>query len=325
MRRTIFFKVNAAMVFFCCFLYLGQFARAIGKQAVSDVERSMKIGIIGAENSHTAAIAKTINIDKRLNGVTVDYVWGETEEYAREAAEKGDIPHIVSDPKEMLGKIDALIIDHRHPKYHLEAALPFVKEGVPIFIDKPFCYRAKEGEEFLKIAAKYGAPITSFSVLTHQESFADFIKKLEGVGEILAGETWGRCDLKSQWGGVFFYGIHQVDMALDAFGYDVKKVLITQNGHGATGQLMYPDGKIVTLHLMKKGYSGFGIGAMGSKKTIHQQIEFDENMYLAGIQTFTAMFKTRQEPKTVDEMLIPIRVLEALEKSCESGEIEEVQ
>ncbi len=43
----------------------------------------MKIGIIGAENSHTAAIAKTINVEKLVKGFSVDYVWGETEEYAK--------------------------------------------------------------------------------------------------------------------------------------------------------------------------------------------------------------------------------------------------
>ena len=49
----------------------------------------MRIGIIGAENSHTAAIAKVINVDKLVKGFTVDYVWGETKEYAKTAAKAG--------------------------------------------------------------------------------------------------------------------------------------------------------------------------------------------------------------------------------------------
>ena len=58
----------------------------------------------------------------------------------------------------MLGKIDALIVDHRHAKYHLEAATPFVKAGIPTFIDKPFCYRVEEGRKFLAMAHKLGNP-----------------------------------------------------------------------------------------------------------------------------------------------------------------------
>lgn len=285
----------------------------------------MKIGIIGAENSHAAAIAKIINIDKLVKGFSVDYVWGETDEDAKKAATAGQIPNIVDKTRGMLGKIDALIVDHRHPKYHLEAALPYIKKGIPTFIDKPFCYRQKEGIEFLQLAKKYNAPVTSFSILVHQRSFLNFVKKLQNAGTIIAGETWGPCDLKSKWGGVFFYGIHQVDMALKAFGYDVKKVLITKNGNGSTGQLIYPDGKIVTMHLVKQGCSGFGIGVIGTERKIHQPVTFDKIQYLKGIKTFCEMFKTGKEPETVDEMLIPVKVLEALEKSVKTNSIEEVR
>jgi predicted dehydrogenase len=284
----------------------------------------MKIGIIGAENSHTEHITKIINIEKLVQGFTVDYVWGETEKFAKAVSQKGQIPNIVKESTDMLGKIDALIVDHRHPRYHLKAALPFIKLGVPSFIDKPFCYRSEEGKEFLKLAKKHNTPVTSFSVLVHQKCFLDFVKKIQKVGDILAGETWGPCDLKSQWGGVFFYGIHQVDMALKAFGYDVKKVSVTNNGNGTTGQMMYPDGKIVTMYLIKEGCPGFGIGVIGADKVIHQRIVMDKVQYLTGVKTFCKMFKTGIEPESSDEMLMPIKVLEALERSVKSGKIEGV-
>ena len=46
----------------------------------------MKIGIVGAENSHTVAIAKVLNVENRLRGYKVTHVWGETAELARQAA-----------------------------------------------------------------------------------------------------------------------------------------------------------------------------------------------------------------------------------------------
>ena len=118
---------------------------------ISTVEEDVtpvRIGIIGAENSHTVGYGRLFNVDKKFPGVEVKYVWGETEAFARNAMEKGSIPNMVKDPLEMMGKIDALIVDHRHPKYHLEAATPFVKAGIPTFIDKPFCYRVEEGKTF---------------------------------------------------------------------------------------------------------------------------------------------------------------------------------
>src|SRR5665647_29330 len=74
----------------------------------------IRIGIIGAENSHTLGYAKMFNTDKKFPGVEVKYVWGETEELAKKAMESGTIPNIVKNPLDMLGQIDALIVDHRH-------------------------------------------------------------------------------------------------------------------------------------------------------------------------------------------------------------------
>lgn len=286
----------------------------------------MKIGIIGAENSHTVAIAKLINVDKLFKGFTVDYVWGETKEYAQKAAADGQIPNIVSKTDQMLGKIDALIVDHRHPKYHLEPAIPYIKAGIPTFIDKPFCYRVKEGKEFLEIAKKHKTPVTSFSVIPNQKSFNDFCKLMrKEAGNVLAGSSYGPCDIKSKWGGIFFYGIHQVEMVLKAFGYNVAKVLVVQNGNGSTGQLIYDDGKIVTMDLVKEGCSTFGISVIGSQKILNAPIVYDKSHYIPGIKRFTKMFKTGQEPETYENMLIPVAVLEALEKSVKSRKIERVE
>ena len=142
-------------------------------------DKSIRIGIIGAENSHTRGYGKLFNIDKKFPGVEVLYVWGETEEFAKDAVERGGIPNMVKDPSEMLGKIDALIVDHRHGKYHLEAATPFVKAGIPTFVDKPFCYRVDEGVEFLAMARELGTPVTSYSSIAHTDSILDMKKQLE--------------------------------------------------------------------------------------------------------------------------------------------------
>ena len=70
------------------------------------------IGIIGAENSHTAAFGKLFNIDKLFRDKR-QLCMGRDREFRSNSYEKGNIPNMVNNPNEMLGKIDALIVDHR--------------------------------------------------------------------------------------------------------------------------------------------------------------------------------------------------------------------
>jgi len=284
----------------------------------------MKIGIIGAENSHAANIARTINIEKKIKGFTVDYIWGETQAFARKTAEAGRIPNIVKKQSEMMGKIDALVVDHRHGKYHLAAALPFVKAGIPTFVDKPFCYRAAEGKAFLRVVRKCGTPVSSFSSIPNRKSVAQFAKKVAALGDLVAGATYGPADIKSPHGGVFFYGTHQVEAALKIFGCDVKWVVATKSGDNAAAQMSYANGMLVTVNFIKDGCREFYATAAGKGEVIHQPLTADKGRHLPNMRLFTAMFRTGKEPKTDEQMLRPIQVLEAIEKGLRSGKREKV-
>ena len=285
----------------------------------------MKIGIIGAENTHSAAISHTINVNKAVRGFTVDYLWGETEEFARKTAEKGQIPNIVKSPRAMLGKIDALIVDHRHARYHLPAALPFLKAGIPVFVDKPFCYRSAEGRKFLSLARRKGVAVTSFSSLPFQQDFAALRQKVTELGGVVGAASFGPCDLDSQHGGVFFYGIHQVEMVLEICGYDVVAVQVTRHGGNGIGQLFYKSGMTVPIHFLKGWKGRFSMTVIGPEGSHHQALGHDKDPYLAGIRKFTGMFKTGRPPRPYDEILKPVQVLEALERSVKTGRIEKVR
>lgn len=284
------------------------------KQAASD----MRIGIIGAENSHTIGYGKMFNTDKKFPGIEVKYVWGETEEFARNAMEKGNIPNMVSNPNDMLGKIDALIVDHRHAKYHLEAATPFVKAGIPTFIDKPFCYRVSEGKEFLAMAREAGTPVTSFSSVRQSNATFDIKEQLDSLGELNHVVRFGPAELDSKYGGIFFYGVHIVEPVLFWFGENVSKVRVSINGKKATASLAYDDGKLVTLMFsnIAHGWDTFVETEEGVIKLASRVEESDPSKNYVDM---VEMFRTGKEPRSHQSILAGVAVLEALEKSVVSG------
>jgi predicted dehydrogenase len=275
----------------------------------------IRVGIVGAENSHTVQISKVLNIEKKLPGVRVVSVWGEAARYAKDAAERGQIPEIVTDPKDMIGKVDAACVDHRHAMYHLPAVRPLLEARIPLFVDKPFCYRVKEGREFLDRAKRLKVPVCSFSTLPKQASFVQLQKDIKKLGRIISVITTGPCDIRSRWGGVSFYGIHQVDMITRLLGNDVTHAQVNLGRKNHTGTLYSASGAVTTLNLFTEGHTAFHVSVICEKGRIDREVTRDASPYLSGIKAFCRMFKTGKTDETPESMLTPVAVLEAMEKS----------
>lgn len=304
----------------------GSASTALGSQLFSEKcqeEKPLRIGIIGAENSHTIGFGKMFNTDKLFPGAEVKYLWGETDEFARNAAEKGNIPNIVEDPLEMLGNIDALIVDHRHAKYHLEAATPFIKEGIPAFIDKPFCYRAEEGEKFLELARSHGTPVTSYSSIAHSAATFDMKEQLAGMETVNQVVRTGPVDMDSKYGGIFFYGVHIVQPLMYMFGEGIERVKVTRSGKKGSASLVYNNGLFVTLIFKDKAYGWETFVETGDKMVELKSRVEEDNPQLA-YTDMVRMFRTGREPRSHESILNCVRVLEALEKSVDSQQWEKV-
>lgn len=275
----------------------------------------IRIGIVGAENSHTVAISKVLNIDKKVPGCRVVSVWGESARFARDAQERGEIPEIVKTPEDMIGKIDAACVDHRHANYHLPAVRPLLEAGIPLFVDKPFCYRVAEGRSFLDRAAELNVPVCSFSTLPKQASFIQLQKDLKELDRIVSVTSTGPCDIKSKYGGVSFYGIHQVDMVLRLLQDPVTHTVVNRGKKNHTATLFGAEGSISTLNLFTEGHTAFHITVIAEKGRIDRTIVRDESPYLSGVKAFCKMFKTGKTAETRETILAPVAVLEAMEKS----------
>jgi predicted dehydrogenase len=286
-------------------------------------QKPVRIGVIGAENSHTIGYGRLFNIEKKFPGVEVVYVWGETDEFARAASEKGKIPNIVKDPREMLGKIDALIVDHRHPKYHLEPAIPFIRAKIPTFIDKPFCYRVSEGKDFLALARSTGTPVSSWSTSAHTDKVMDIKKNAGSLGQINNIVGFGPVDIESQWGGVFFYGVHFTDKLLYIFGDNVSKVRVTKNGRTATGSLLFNNGMLATIAFLTQARDST-FYAETKKGMVELKSDVEETDPPRCYVDMVNMFRTGKEPRTHQSILYSMAVLEALERSVNSDNWENV-
>lgn len=307
-------------------------AKNNSKQEEENYKKRIRIGIIGAENSHAGMFARFFNLNKRFPGCEVLYIWGEEDKFAIRTAKNGKIPNIVKDPNEMLGKIDALIVDHRHAKYHLEPALPFIKAGIPTFIDKPFCCRVAEGKEFLRIAREMKTPVTSYSSAAHNNGVLDMKAQLPTIGKIIHIIAYGYGDVDdTQYGGVSFYGVHLVQRIMAIFGEDIERIRVTRHGEKTTASLAFRSGYFATIIFYKKKLPNPGnkLLLLTNEGLIKLESRIKEKTGKLTVykiyNDMVEMFRTGKEPRTHKSILQCVAVLEALEKSVTSQEWENVE
>jgi predicted dehydrogenase len=291
-------------------------------ETIQESAKRIRIGIIGAENSHTIGYGQIFNRDRKFPGFEVVGVWGETDEFARNAAAKGHIPWIVKDPAEFMGRIDALIVDHRHAKYHLPAAWPFVEAGIPTFIDKPFCYRVSEGRKFLAMARSKGTPVTSFSTAARGEAMDDLKKQVSGLTGVQHIISSGPCDVDSIYGGVFFYGVHQVQRLMGIFGEDISRVRVSRHKKDASAILQFTSGRQANM-IMSSGRTPFELAILTDQglQKLESRVKDDP---LTPYREMTQLFREGKEVRSHESLLQEVAVLEALERSVSSDRWENV-
>ncbi len=278
---------------------------------------SFRIGIIGAENSHAAAFARSLNVANVAPGFRVTHLWGETAEFAAKTAEAGRIPNIVADPLDMRGHIDGVIVDHRDGRHHLAAALPFVEAGLPVFVDKPFSPSTREARAFLQRRRERGVAVTTMSTMPHQASVGILREALAALGPLSAVHLNGPGDPHSPYGGIDFYAIHQVELMVALFGTDAQRVWAAYNDKTFTALIHYPDGLTVTLGM--PGVRPFTVTAIGPGGAVHRELATDEDTYRTGLEMVIAMFRTGVEPFDDVHMFAPVAILEALRASATQG------
>ena len=124
----------------------------------------------------------------------------------------------------------------------------------------------------------------------------------------------GTCDIRSRWGGVFFYGIHQVDMVLRLLGYELHSARMVRGRRDIhQASVLFKGGEIACFNLLPD--AEFHLSVVGEKGRADQVIGFDDNPYVSGIRAFVKTFKTGHTEETAESILGPVAVLEALEQS----------
>ncbi len=100
----------------------------------------------------------------------VTHVWTQDTRIANHIAKAALIDNVVNHYTDMIGQVDGVLLARDDAATHYEFAAPFLKAGVPIYIDKPLALSVTEAQHLINLQ-QYPGQLFSCSALRYAREF----------------------------------------------------------------------------------------------------------------------------------------------------------
>lgn len=237
-------------------------------------EKVFRIGMIGLDTSHVIAFTKVINDTANNYGckVVVGYSGGSpdipssanrVENYTNQLRDKYGV-EIVDSIEELCEKVDGVLLESVDGRPHLKQAIPVIKAGKPLFIDKPMAGSLEDVIEIFRLAKENNVPCWSSSSLRYGPGVIGMRNNKE-VGDVLGCDAFSPCSLEEHHPDLYWYGVHGVEMLFTIMGTGCETVRRVQTPDYELVVGIWKDGRVGTFRGVKKGKSGYGSMVFGTK------------------------------------------------------------
>ena len=298
-----------------------------------------RIAILGCENSHADIFLNYVIKDKVIkeevkdaygdlikedlySDVEVVGVYSDDTEAAMKLNEQYGV-YVAKRYDEFVGRIDGLIITARHGDNHLKYALPYLKSGIPMFIDKPITVKEEDARELYRGLKENGIRVCGGSVCKYPE----LIKRLgrdvreERYGKVFGGMMRAPVSMQNEYGGFFFYSQHLVQALCSVFGFYPSSVKAYVNGNIITCIVRY-ENYDVTIQFTD-GCFEYCAGINCERYVSYESYTLD-GCFEAEFDAFYQLLRGSDQPESYEEFVAPVFILNAIDRSIRSGNEEKV-
>ena len=234
-----------------------------------------RIGIIGLDTSHSVAFTKSLNTpgaESQYKGYTVvaAYPYGSRDIQSSTERIPGYIEdvkklgvEISSSIKELLNKVDVVLLETNDGRLHLEQATEVFKAGKRVFIDKPVAATLADAIAIFKAAEKYKVPVFSSSSLRFSTGAQEIAKGK--VGKVLGADTFSPSKYEKTHTELFWYGIHGVETLFTVMGTGCKSVVQVDSSNTDLVVGTWDNGRVGTFRGIHEGKQVYGGTVFGDK------------------------------------------------------------
>ena len=104
----------------------------------------------------------------RIDGAEVVAIWTQDIEQSKHIAKAAHIKEVVENYSDMIGKVDAVLLARDDAENHLKYAEPFLRAGLPIYIDKPIAVSVAALDKLYSLQ-QYNGQIFTCSALRYSQ------------------------------------------------------------------------------------------------------------------------------------------------------------
>lgn len=286
---------------------------------------TIRAGMIGLDTSHCIAFTKIFK-DNPDWGVKVVAAYpsfspdlessaNRIEQYKKDMVEKHDVK-LTESIEQMLEMVDAVLIESVDGRRHLPELRAVAPSGKPVFIDKPFAASLDDAKEMVKLIKQHKLACFSASSLRFDSAFQDVVaEKDEKFGKILGVDAYSPAHLDQTNPGLFWYGIHGVEILYTLMGRGCQTVSSTVLPEGEVNVGIWSGGRLGTLRGIRAGKSHYGATILSEKRP-PTNVAMKADFYPRLCETIATMFRTGEVPIEIDETLEMCAFIDAAMKSA---------
>lgn len=284
----------------------------------------MKIAILGTENSHALAFARLIKEKAKYRNVEITGVYGYDAAANQKLLDEGLVSYAAQDPHEFLGKVDGIVVVARHGDHHHEYALPYVKAGIPAFIDKPFTVDLEKAQELLDAAKENGALICGGSSLKFADEFLP-LKRYAEKNTVVGGYVAAPINMVNDYAGFYFYSQHLIEILFTVFGKDIKTVYAScpDESKNRVSVIVGYDTFDVTIQFVDCYHYAAGVVCKeGVQTAVASDIVY---CYEKELDEYFHMVKVQKMEQDYAEYKKPVTLLHCIQESYQQKKVVEVK
>jgi hypothetical protein len=237
---------------------------------------------------------------------TVTHIWTQERAKSEQIASAARIPHIVDRYEEMIGQVDGILLARDDAANHLTMSEPFLRAGLPVYIDKPLALSRREAEK-IYLRQKYKGQIFTCSALAFAKELIltdDDRASLGSIGRIESStmKYWPT------------YSPHIIEPVLNMIGDQgtITDIHVTRSPEGMVAvEVSWETGLETCFSALGAHTKSIEIVVIGDRRLKRLVFADSFSAFRSALQAFVDTIRRRRGPISREYVMTVVGIIEA--------------